>query len=168
MKPALFNVAGSLASVADLIRSFKGVIDLATSNCNRIADMQFIRRQRGDRSFLINSKLVRQRTGLDTKGNTFARFIDGICAVVANHTSDYGFGFFRRRGRWVTGRDFWNVGIREHHKKTTARVEDIVTLRIAAIPLQLAAILVRLLPRGKRPDSNELLFERLFLGKGIA
>src|SRR5712691_7541267 len=72
--------------------------------------LQFVRRERGDSSFLFASHLVRQCTGIKTKHDDLVRVINGVRAEVSDRTSYDGFGFLRRRGRWVIGCDFRKVG----------------------------------------------------------
>jgi hypothetical protein len=81
-------------------------IDLAASQRNRVAVLQFVRRERGDRSFVVDSDLVRERTGLDAKSDDLGYLVNGVCSVVGNRSSHQAFEFLRRRCRRVIGRDF--------------------------------------------------------------
>jgi hypothetical protein len=75
----------SIASVAgDCGGSLHDVVDLAATQRSRIAQLQFVGGERGDRSLLLASDLVRERAGLDTKGESLARFIDRVCAIVGD------------------------------------------------------------------------------------
>src|SRR5262245_20547357 len=145
-----------------LLGSLENVLDLATGQRNRVAVFELVCSKRDNRPFVAANQ-IRERTGLDLKNDAFSRFVDRIRAEIADRTSDYGFAFLQCGLRGIIRRNLWQVWTREHDKEATAGVEDVVALWTGAKTVEFAAVLVRLLPRDKRPCPHELFLEGLLL-----
>src|SRR5882724_457194 len=93
-------------------------MDLDTRHRSRVAVPQFVRRERGDRSFLIGSDLVLEGTGVKMKDGNPLRLVDGVRAVVSDRFYNQPADFLEMRlAAWVFGRDFRIVGTGDHEKK---------------------------------------------------
>jgi hypothetical protein len=128
-----------------LLASLPNLMNLETARRSGVSVFQFVRRERGDNSFLIGSNQVRECTGFEMKVDNLLRFIDGVRAVVRDRFWNQAGVFFGIRLVWVNGRDFRIVRTRDDDKKSTIRVKDVDTRRIGAKRFQLAAIRTHLI-----------------------
>jgi hypothetical protein len=128
-----------------LLASLPYLMNLDTTHRGRVAVFQFVRRERGDNSFLIGSDQVRECTGFEMKHDNLLRLVDGIRSVVRHRFWNQAGAFFGIRLVRVNGRDLRIVGTRDEDKKPTIRVEDVDTRRIGAKLFQLAAIRTHLI-----------------------
>ena len=89
-----------------LLGSLPYLIDLDTRHRTRVAVLQFVRRERGDRSFLIGSDQVRECTGLKIKEGNPLPLVDGLRAVVCDRFGQQPADFLGILAARVFGRDF--------------------------------------------------------------
>ena len=128
-------------------------MDLDTRHRSRATVLQFVRRERGDSSFLIGSDLVWECAGLEMKDGNPRRLVDSVRAVVSHRFHNQAVDFLRIRLACVIGHDFRIAGTRDHEEtrtrdheeKATVCVKDVDTLRIGAKLFQLAAIRAHLI-----------------------
>jgi len=120
-------------------------MDLGTRHRSGGAVLHFGRRERGDRSLVIGSDLVRECTGLKVKHDKMFRLVDGVRAVVGDRFYNQRAGFFGLRTSRVIGGDLGIVGTCDHDKKATVCVEDVDALWISAKLFQSAAIWAHLI-----------------------
>ena len=139
-----YGVPVACATTAQSL-SLQSDADFAASQRSHFV-LKFVGRERGDRSILIARELIRERTGFKTKADDSIRFVDAACAEVCDRTRQQILGFLRGCGRLSVRCDFRKVGTREHDEEVTVRVEEVDALWIGTEPLELAAILGRLLP----------------------
>src|SRR5260370_13163408 len=92
---------------------------LDTRHRSRATVLKFVRRERGDSSFLIGSDLVRECTGLEVKDGNSLRLVDGVRAVVSDRSHNQAVDFLGIRLAWVIGHDFGIVAPRDHQKTRT-------------------------------------------------
>src|ERR1019366_8520019 len=107
-----------------LLGSLPYLMDLDTRHRSRVAVPQFVRRERGDNSFLIGSDQVRECTGFEMKDDNLLLLVDGVRAVVRDRFRNQAADFLGILLVRVIGRDFRIVGTRDQDKKPTVRVED--------------------------------------------
>src|SRR5260370_22964758 len=94
---------------------------LARSNNGVAGFHMYVRRERGDSSFLIRSDLVRECTGLEVKDGNSLRLVDGVRAVVSDRSHNQAVDFLGIRLAWLIGNYFGIVGTRDHE---TTRPRD--------------------------------------------
>src|SRR6202048_1624593 len=127
-----------------LFGSLPCLMDLDTRHRSRGAVLKFVRRERGDSSFLIGSDLVRECAGVNMKDGNLLRLVDGVRAVVSDRFYIQAPEFIEIRLR-VNGHDFRIVGTRDHERtgtrdheeKMSVLFEDVDTLRSGAELLHL-------------------------------
>src|SRR5262249_23696720 len=89
-----------------------------------IGELQFVRRERGDNSFLISPDHVRIRTSLNFGVEDLIHLVDRVCAIVGDGSRHHGSGFFRGRPRAISGRQLGKVSAHIHKSKVTvARID---------------------------------------------
>ena len=152
-----------------LLGAFPDQFKRCTGCRRRIGEFQFVRHEGGDNSFLIGSSdHVRERASLNFGGDDLIRLVDRVCAEVGDRSLHHGLVFLRSSPIAAVGRKLGEVGAHVHQSKVAVARVDNDAVRIGAINVNFAAIVSHIVRRDKTPGSNQLLFEQLLLGDGIA
>jgi hypothetical protein len=98
-----------------------------------IGELQFVRRERGDNSFLISPDQVRVRTSLNFGGDDLIYLVDQVCAIVGNRSRHHGSRFFSGRPLAIRVRQLGKVSAHAYKSKVTVACIDHDAFQIGAV-----------------------------------
>ena len=126
-----------------------------TGGRSRIRPAEFVP-GKFEKSFVIDSLPVRERTALNVEGNGLICLAHRVRTEVGNAPLHDGLVFFRGSCLAIVGGEFGKIRTGDDYRKVTVRIEDRLALRIGTVHIGLLAVLLKR-DGNERPRSHEVL-----------